>query len=445
MASWLDLIKLMYGGQTPEVNAAHGFSTEAANPAYDLTDKPNIVDASGNVVTDPALQKMYKSQGGQNLYKPITGLTAAMNPQAAMYSAEQNANFQLAPTIAQHQNEIANQVAAGNVEQVRGVYGKSVSDPAMSNTQLAILANRDPSATSLYNVNNLAAEQQAGLPESNASLKSAANAANQQIARNALAHANRDALRLPSSEAMYDQDTVNKLSKAVNVDPLEIQNTANELSGNIKRNPTTQEIADTIARTHSTEANMAEGMAKEKERYMPYYKAIMGNEAISGAYSSNYTPSPSAPFGMKIDREVGTVTPGLIPGYRNMLEQMSAKLPSGSATPTVNGLTVRGPNGTALPMVTQRFDAMTGKPLLPPTSSNTHTPVIGTSGSGSPAVPTLSSITGQHKPVAIGDVGEFNKWLQEQKLEQEKSALRESGYDPDLVRKSLGLPSGMFR
>lgn len=351
--SVMDILRLMNGGQTPTENPVYG---------YKQTDDPNgpnvILDSQGTPVYDPDRVKQFQSaqKGGyvDKPYKPITGLAATFNPEAANFVAQNNT----AGVRAQSHRNITRGLTGQDLATLPRNY---FPNPNLDNNANITLSGGNTSAVGLQGEQAASENILKRLPVSTALLGSVGNEANIQAAKNRLMMEQGESNRMPTAEAIRDSDVVNQLTKSLDLDPLVVQHSRNVLKGELGRDPDYNELQNFLLKNQQKTANIDSGLLDTKEQALPLLRRTLGNSIIGQAYESNFLPTPTSPYGMRINMD-GTISgkPQRMPGYVNLTDSMRAKMD------TSNGDIAPG-----IRIPTRDIDAATGLPIDGPKKEQT--------------------------------------------------------------------------
>lgn len=137
--------------------------------------------------------------------------------------------------------------------------------------------------------------------------------------------------------AAQDAEAVNRLSTSTGVEPLVIKNQLNQLRGDLRRDPTYQQLQDRlldIQNTGSKFTQAEQGLKQHIER--------LGDVATDRNLSIMPTPGTGIPFATHVGVNGTEDYGGLNPTYANMMRMMNAKM-------GVAGGGIAGPSGGSMP------------------------------------------------------------------------------------------------
>ena len=380
MSALMDILSMVYGGDHPEANPNFTDSyTVGADGA------PTAVDSSGQPLSPKAHDAFIKAQSAGTAsqpYKPITGPAAYFSGPAAQYVAEQNANYAIAPQLAQRASDIQTGISANKYGQVRQALsaGTPVTDPNISNTQAAIMLGNNPTAQNVYDVNSLQAKMAAGVPLSSAEKEAYQNQISNETSKGYLGMNGPQNTGMAQGIGALNSLNTERYSNAANLPYLSTQASANDLvnrsleddadrpnignraylSGLDTANkiPIEQQASTLMPNTlrqSATASKLGTDLSNQRLQMEPALLSQAMNEQRRATMDAANIPPPSNKYQIDSKNQLG-----LTPNYINpFLAQMQAAngmldkngnianpISAGNFTPTASGLLIGPSPGT---------------------------------------------------------------------------------------------------
>lgn len=292
----ITILRLMMSGQTPEQNKGYGISQSI--DASDGGKVYNYYDADGNSVTDPDKLKAYGKYGGTNPYKPITGLNAAFNPEAANYvSRQNNAGFQ---------SDIDRNIQRHIIAENLGTLPKDLyADPSAPLAANITLNAGGTTAPQLGDARQALEMIRAKVPQARATEAGITAQAGTERALNDIQETQSARPRIPITAEYLNTRAENELHK-----------TQDE-----KRRLNLESIlGDTQLSTANINAMIADKLADNRLNLMGALRGTDTNRILAEHYQSGILPPSSYPFGTSITPEgnfrPGTVDPNFVSPMR---------------------------------------------------------------------------------------------------------------------------------
>lgn len=285
--------------------------TTTPNPTFgDTQEKPYTDPVTGNSSTVPAYTD---AQGNEIPGTVPSGADTTsrftvpskwqtfVHPEAAAAINSLNSQYASRPIIAQQTHDIGNTIGAQDAGLMRPLMSPALQNPNISNTQAYLATGGD------YQPTHTGVEGRA-LLDNAANIQAPQSAADVVSAGNVLHETQGVAARMNTTEQSLDQDAINRLSQLTHVEAPQIKLTADRLAGELRRQPTYEEIREDLLQQQKQDAQL--GLKTSTERnilYDSYGAPTMHNQAIKElADSSNY-PIQS-PYENQINPS-GTITP----------------------------------------------------------------------------------------------------------------------------------------
>lgn len=379
----------MMGGETPQQNPGYGLTQ-----SVDTSDGGKVYtyyDSDGNPVTDPDRLKAYSKYGGTTPYKPITGLTAAINPAAANYVAQQNnAGFQ-----SDVERGIQRHLIAENLKTIPTNLWADSKLPISANTTLNAGGTSSPS---LEAAQQAIALMQNHVPQERALAAGAGAQAELENSLNRTQEEQAAGKRFPIVSQYLDTEAGNRLF---------------ESQAEKRRLPLKDILANNQLGAASSSALVSNRLADNRLNYLNELGTTDRNRILAEQYQSGILPPSASPFGTLITPQ-GTFKPGAVdPNFVSPFRMKMAGF--NNEAPTVGDTIGKGPTGRiALPVsnrtefgsdrqpINNRVGALpsTGVPVSAsaPKGTNINNISIGTHLTTKPAYNSSKSLSYSNQP-----------------------------------------------